>query len=1482
MARTYTPQHQLSKYAAHDTTWDIGYNDTMDRLDSLVFTHFGWDPETTTGLTYGYEGAMLIVAGVPTTVAAGTVALTDNAINYVERTSSGTVSANTTSFTSGFIPLATVQTVAGAITGIVDKRPLDASTATLQNLFDRVKVGATTVTASSATTLLEIIAGTNVTLAADNTAKTVTINAASGLAFGSAIPVAGGAGAVGIAVGASHEDHVHPFSASSPLTYNTGTGALAIQVANTSQPGYLSNADWNTFNSKQAALGYTAADDSNTVHQTGNETVGGNKTLTGVLTLAVGSTTLQPAKFQAGVLLTTPVAHSIEWDGSYGYLTQSAGPTRKQLAYADGTGASGTWGISISGNAATVTTNANLTGDVTSSGNATTIGANKVTLGMMATVATASFLGRTAAGTGNVEALTATQATALLNNVVGDSGTGGTKGLVPAPGAGDSVAAKFLKADGTWAVPMGTGFTNPMTTLGDTIYGGAAGVGTRLAGNTTSNKQFLTQTGTGAISAAPAWGVLAADDYPAFVGDSGTGGTRGAVPAPATGDATKYLKGDGTWAAVPALSDGDKGDITVSASGATWTIDNSAVTLAKLADVATATVFYRKTVATGAPEVQTLATLKTDLGLTGTNSGDQTITLTGDVTGSGTGSFATTVADNAITLAKMATVATQTFLGRTTAATGNVEALTVTQATALLNAMVGDSGAGGTKGLVPAPTTGDATKYLKGDGTWATVPALADGDKGDITVSASGATWTIDAGVVTLGKMENRATATFLGRNTAGTGSPEELSVATAKTMLGLTGTNSGDQTITLTGDVTGSGTGSFAATVANNAITLAKMATVATQTFLGRTTAATGNVEALTVTQATALLNAMVGDAGSGGTKGLVPAPATGDASKYLKGDGTWATVPALADGDKGDITVSASGATWTIDNSTITLAKMADVATATVFYRKTAATGAPEVQTLATLKTDLGLTGTNSGDQTITLTGDVTGTGTGSFAATVANNAITLAKMAQVATATFLGRTTAATGDVEALTATQATALLNNMVGDAGAGGTKGLVPAPAIGDSTKYLKGDGTWATPAGGGGSPGGADKQIQYNNAGAFGGEAGFEYDAATNQVTVPGITITEDIALTGDISPTQLTGNQNNYSPTNFATASVLRLTSDAARYITGLGAGSDGLLKTLVNVGSFNIILQHDNTSSLAANRLVFPTSGDYTLTPNASITLMYDGTTSRWRPWSQTGSSSWTDWDVNIPPVSPSAYDDEFNVVGTSINTTLWANRPNWSGLTASDVNSTITEALYAVDPVTGSTATYLIRAALQSLPAGDFTIVTSIDVPNVPLNNQRIGLVLTDNATAGAGTQILGSICNVSAAAQGVRAIAEKFTNYNTYSSAPVGQYDVPCLAKYFLRFVRSSTTYYFGHSIDGVRWFDTSFTPGITPTHFGIGVNSAAGAGYGDSKYAFRWFRYSSTPFYQFGDVKTYNSVVGQPGADGAAGSTSDIFYFQNFL
>ncbi len=52
------------------------------------------------------------------------------------------------------------------------------------------------------------------------------------------------------------------------------------------------------------------------------------------------------------------------------------------------------------------------------------------------------------------------------------------------------------------------------TALGDLVYGGPAGAGTRLAGNTTSTKKFLRQTGTGSVSAAPAWDTIVAGDIP--------------------------------------------------------------------------------------------------------------------------------------------------------------------------------------------------------------------------------------------------------------------------------------------------------------------------------------------------------------------------------------------------------------------------------------------------------------------------------------------------------------------------------------------------------------------------------------------------------------------------------------------------------------------------------------------------------------------------------------------------------------------------------------------------------------------------------------------------------------------------------------------------------------------------------------------------------------------------------------------------------
>lgn len=89
----------------------------------------------------------------------------------------------------------------------------------------------------------------------------------------------------------------------------------------------------------------------------------------------------------------------------------------------------------------------------------------------LANMAQSTIKGRAAgAGAGAPVDLTATQATAILNDFVGDSGSGGTKGLVPAPAAGDAAANKFLKANGQWITPVGAGdVVGPASSLDNAV-----------------------------------------------------------------------------------------------------------------------------------------------------------------------------------------------------------------------------------------------------------------------------------------------------------------------------------------------------------------------------------------------------------------------------------------------------------------------------------------------------------------------------------------------------------------------------------------------------------------------------------------------------------------------------------------------------------------------------------------------------------------------------------------------------------------------------------------------------------------------------------------------------------------------------------------------------------------------------------------------------------------------------------------------------
>jgi hypothetical protein len=104
-------------------------------------------------------------------------------------------------------------------------------------------------------------------------------------------------------------------------------------------------------------------------------------------------------------------------------------------------------------------------------------------------------------------------------------------------------------------------------------------------------------------------------------------------------------------------------------------------------------------------------------------------------------------------------------------------------------------------------------------------------------------------------------------------------------------------------------------------------------------------------------------------------------------------------------------------------------------------------------------------------------------------------------------------------------------------------------------------------------------------------------------------TLKQNVILT----PAQITANENNY---NTSGVNQLRLDTDASRDITGFANGTNGKTLTIHNIGSNNIVLKHESSSSNANSRMILGNAGaDVTILPNDSVMLAYDVTSSRWR---------------------------------------------------------------------------------------------------------------------------------------------------------------------------------------------------------------------------------------------------------------------------
>lgn len=118
----------LDQILSSQANKEAGVNAYFDATSPA--TNFGRRASTTTGLTWGYYGATILVAGVPTQFANGTLALSNNTTNYVYQVA-GVVAKVTSAPTgwpgpitsiAGAVALYSVVTVSSLVTQYTDYR----------------------------------------------------------------------------------------------------------------------------------------------------------------------------------------------------------------------------------------------------------------------------------------------------------------------------------------------------------------------------------------------------------------------------------------------------------------------------------------------------------------------------------------------------------------------------------------------------------------------------------------------------------------------------------------------------------------------------------------------------------------------------------------------------------------------------------------------------------------------------------------------------------------------------------------------------------------------------------------------------------------------------------------------------------------------------------------------------------------------------------------------------------------------------------------------------------------------------------------------------------------------------------------------------------------------------------------------------------------------------------------------------------------
>lgn len=395
------------------------------------------------------------------------------------------------------------------------------------------------------------------------------------------------------------------------------------------------------------------------------------------------------------------------------------------------------------------------------------------------------------------------------------------------------------------------------------------------------------------------------------------------------------------------------------------------------------------------------------------------------------------------------------------------------------------STAGTNPGVIYYNTTTNKFQFRQGS-LWVELGSgggtgVTDGDKGDITVSGTGATWLVDNASITLPKLQTIGPNTFLGRITAGTGIAEQLTTTQVTSMLnsfsrtlkglappsgGTTGTVNflrEDGVWSAPPGTGGAGTGTTE--TASNGLTKVGDDIRMGGSITASTTVTLANSSPFKIQNQNDL------SAIYNGSEYLLEAGFHFLSGDFVNKTGLWSDMylnnqhgviyNELANGENVKFEISA-GATQSIftDNRTAKRGIEYNAVDGGLSYVTQPGTLTPKIYVDNAIAGAIN-TGIANGDK-----GDITVSNSGATWL-VDNDAITYAKLQNVAGLRFLGRVTNSSGNTEEITGTQATSMLSYFTRT-----LKGLTP-PSGGTTgtVNFLREDGAWAAPPSGGTTPG---------------------------------------------------------------------------------------------------------------------------------------------------------------------------------------------------------------------------------------------------------------------------------------------------------------------------------------------------------------------------------------------------------------------------